>query len=102
MSDIIDFLQNQSKLVQDLILFQYRHYLMVFVVQHPAYFGKGQCPIDPKVLQGSWRNAQEFSDLIGFEPFLWSLAILVLKQLFDLVQELGLELKEVIGGNDGC
>lgn len=65
--DIIDILQDLDSIL-DLVPFQDFHNLMVLIIQYPAYLGIWQCPIDSKVLEGPWGNAQQFPDLIGLEP----------------------------------
>ena len=74
--DIVDVPQGLDT-VMDLVPFQHFHDLMVFIVQHAAYFGEGQSTVDPKVLKGPRGNPQQFSDLIGFEPFFVRLLVLV-------------------------
>ena len=61
----------------DLVLFQYLHDFMVLVIEDPADFGVGEGAVDAKVLQGARRDAQQFSDFIGFKPFFVRLLVLV-------------------------
>ena len=61
----------------DLVLLQYFHDFMVLIIEDPADLGVGEGAVDAKVLQSARRDAQQFPDLIGFEPFFVRLLVLV-------------------------
>ena len=55
----------------------------IVVIDDPTNFGIRQSTINTKVLERSRRDGKNFSDFVGFEPFLYRLAGILFEKFFE-------------------